>query len=79
MFVGVDSQDFTSDARAFARRFGLTYDSVHDGAGTVMTRYGVTGLPETWTLDRRGRLVDHIPGVTGAGRLDRAIERARRS
>ena len=53
--------------------------AVHDGSGSVMTRYGVTGLPETWTLDRRGRLVDHIPGVTDAGRLDRAIERARRS
>jgi len=79
VFVGVDSQDFTSDARRFARRFGLTYGSVHDGSGSVMTRYGVTGLPETWTLDRRGRLVDHIPGVADAGRLDSAIERARRS
>jgi cytochrome c biogenesis protein CcmG/thiol:disulfide interchange protein DsbE len=79
VFVGVDSQDFTSDARRFAHRFGLTYDSVHDGSGSVMTRYGVTGLPETWTLDRHGRLVDHIPGVTDAGRLDSAIERARRS
>ena len=79
VFVGVDSQDFTSDARRFARRFSLTYGSVHDGSGSVMTRYGVTGLPETWTLDRQGRLVDHIPGVTDAGRLDSAIERARRS
>jgi cytochrome c biogenesis protein CcmG, thiol:disulfide interchange protein DsbE len=79
IFIGVDSQDFTSDARRFAHRFGLTYASVHDGSGSVMTRYGVTGLPETWTLDRHGRLVDHIPGVTDAGRLDSAIERARRS
>jgi cytochrome c biogenesis protein CcmG/thiol:disulfide interchange protein DsbE len=79
VFVGIDSQDFTGDARRFTRRFGLTYGSVHDGSGSVMTRYGVTGLPETWTLDRRGRLVDHIPGVADARRLDRAIERARRS
>jgi cytochrome c biogenesis protein CcmG, thiol:disulfide interchange protein DsbE len=79
VFVGVDSQDFTSDARRFAHRFGLTYGNVHDGSGGVMTRYGVTGLPETWTLDRQGRLVDHIPGVTDAVRLDSAIERARRS
>jgi cytochrome c biogenesis protein CcmG/thiol:disulfide interchange protein DsbE len=79
VFVGVDSQDFTGDARAFARRFGLTYPSVHDGAGSLMTRYGVTGMPETWTVDRTGRLADHIAGVTDGPRLDRAIRRARRA
>jgi cytochrome c biogenesis protein CcmG/thiol:disulfide interchange protein DsbE len=79
VFVGIDSQDFTSDARAFARRFGLTYVSVHDGPGGVMTRYGVTGMPETWTVNRAGRLVDHIAGVTDGPGLDSAIERARRA
>jgi cytochrome c biogenesis protein CcmG/thiol:disulfide interchange protein DsbE len=79
VFVGIDSQDFTGDARAFARRFGLTYASVHDGSGGLMTRYGVTGMPETWTVDRRGRLIDHIAGATDAARLDGAINRARGS
>jgi cytochrome c biogenesis protein CcmG/thiol:disulfide interchange protein DsbE len=78
VFVGVDSQDFTSDARTFARRFGLDYASVHDGSGRLMTRYGVTGLPETWTVTRGGRLADHIGGVTDGRRLDSAIGRARR-
>src|SRR6266850_1046539 len=76
VFVGIDTQDFSSDARAFARRFGLTYASVHDGQGTLMTRYGVTGMPETWTVTRSGRLADHIGGVTDGRRLDSAIERA---
>ena len=78
VFVGIDSQDFTGDARAFARRYGLTYASVHDGSGSEMTRYGVTGLPETWTVGRSGRLADHIAGVTDGARLESAIERARR-
>ena len=79
LFLGIDSQDFTGDARAFSRRFGLTYASVHDGQGSLMTRYGVTGLPETWTVTRDGRLADHIAGVTDGPRLDSAIERARRA
>jgi cytochrome c biogenesis protein CcmG, thiol:disulfide interchange protein DsbE len=79
VFLGVDSQDFTGDARAFARRFGLTYASVHDGAGNVMTRYGVVGFPETWTVTRSGRLVDHVAGVVERRRLDSAIRRARRA
>src|SRR5262245_23761097 len=44
VFVGVDSQDFAGDARAFAHRHGLTYVSVHDGSGDLMSRYGVVGL-----------------------------------
>jgi cytochrome c biogenesis protein CcmG/thiol:disulfide interchange protein DsbE len=74
-FVGVDSQDFTGDARAFMRRHRLSYPSVHDGPGATMARYGVTGLPETWVVDRRGRLVDHVAGVVDAPRLRAAIER----
>ena len=75
VFVGIDSQDFTGDARAFMRRHRLSYPSVHDGAGSLMGRYGVTGLPETWLVDRQGRLVDHIAGVVDAPRLRAAIER----
>jgi cytochrome c biogenesis protein CcmG, thiol:disulfide interchange protein DsbE len=78
-FVGIDSQDFTGDARAFMRRHRLSYPSVHDGSGSMMTRYGVTGLPETWVVDGRGRLVDHIAGVADAQRLQSAIERGVRS
>jgi len=76
VFVGVDSQDFASDARAFAHRHGLTYASVHDGPGAVMNRYGVIGFPETWALDRRGRLVDHFVGPVDGRQLNRAIRRA---
>jgi cytochrome c biogenesis protein CcmG/thiol:disulfide interchange protein DsbE len=61
--VGVDSQDFTGDARRFAERNGITYPLVHDGPGDVMRRYDLTGLPETYFLDRQGRLVcGHIIG-----------------
>ena len=77
VFLGVDSQDFKRDARAFARRYALTYPSVHDGPGSVMTRYGVTGFPETWTVDRSGHLVDHVAGAVDARRLDSAVRRAR--
>jgi len=76
-FVGVDSQDFTGDGRAFARRHGWTYPSVHDGSGSVMSRYGVVGFPETWAVDSHGRLVDHVVGPVDARRLDIAIRRAR--
>ena len=61
--LGIDSQDFRGDARRFARKNGMTYPIVHDGPGDVMRRYDLTGLPETYFLDREGRLVcGHIIG-----------------
>jgi cytochrome c biogenesis protein CcmG, thiol:disulfide interchange protein DsbE len=55
--LGVDVQDFARDARRFARRYGMTYPLVRDGPGKTMTSYGVTGVPETLFVNRRGKLV----------------------
>jgi cytochrome c biogenesis protein CcmG/thiol:disulfide interchange protein DsbE len=61
--LGIDSQDFTGDARKFARDNGISYPIVHDGPGSTMRAYDLTGLPETYFLDRNGKLVcGHIVG-----------------
>ena len=55
--VGVDAQDFRQDARRFLKRFGVTYPVVYDGSGSTLGKWGVTGFPETFFIDRQGRLV----------------------
>jgi cytochrome c biogenesis protein CcmG, thiol:disulfide interchange protein DsbE len=61
--LGVDAWDGTSDAKRFARKYGITYPIVHDAPGSVVDRYGVTGFPETFFVDRSGKLVGaHISG-----------------
>jgi cytochrome c biogenesis protein CcmG/thiol:disulfide interchange protein DsbE len=77
VFVGVDAQDFDTDARRFMRRHGITYPNVHDGPGTTSARYGVSGFPETWFVDRSGNLVvEHISGPLASARIDRDIRLA---
>ena len=66
--VGVDAQDFRADARRFMRRYGMTYPVVHDGPGETLGDYDLTGFPETFFVDRRGRLV----GRRVAGAIDEA-------
>jgi cytochrome c biogenesis protein CcmG, thiol:disulfide interchange protein DsbE len=64
VFLGVDYHDVTSDARTFLAHHGVTYQTVQDGSGMVGDRYGLTGVPETFFIDRRGRLVGaHIVGT----------------
>jgi peroxiredoxin len=51
------------DVTAFARRLGLTFDILHDRSGTVQRLYQTTGVPESFLLDRRGRLVKRVIGA----------------
>jgi cytochrome c biogenesis protein CcmG/thiol:disulfide interchange protein DsbE len=55
--LGVDVQDIDTDARAFIQRYGLTYPQLRDKEGDGMRAdWGVVGYPETFVLDRQGRV-----------------------
>lgn len=73
--VGVDANDFRSDARGFMRRYGITYPVVYDGPGKTLGPWGITGFPETYVVDRKGRVVDAFVGAI-ASADDRARLRA---
>ncbi len=77
VFVGIDAKDVRSDARRFLARYGVTYPNVYDGKGSMIGRYGVTGYPETYFIDRSGRVRYRIAGpVREASDIDDGIERA---
>jgi cytochrome c biogenesis protein CcmG/thiol:disulfide interchange protein DsbE len=54
--LGVDVQDVTGDARAFAAKYGLSYPMLRDGPGATRDHLGILGLPETFVIDRKGRI-----------------------
>jgi cytochrome c biogenesis protein CcmG, thiol:disulfide interchange protein DsbE len=54
--LGVDVLDVASDARGFAHQYRLTYPLVRDGDGKVLGAWGVVAYPETFVVDRRGRI-----------------------
>jgi cytochrome c biogenesis protein CcmG/thiol:disulfide interchange protein DsbE len=60
--VGLDAKDFRADARRFAERYGLTFPLVYDGPGDSTSSFGVTGFPETFVIDREGRVVAAFKG-----------------
>jgi len=69
LFLGLNMQDITDDARAFIRDFGLTYPNVRDRGNEVARRYGATGLPETFFISATGNVVAHVIGVVSAQQL----------
>jgi cytochrome c biogenesis protein CcmG, thiol:disulfide interchange protein DsbE len=56
VLVGVNYQDKEEPAKRFLARFGHTFPNAPDPAGRVSVDYGVYGVPETYFIDRRGRL-----------------------
>jgi len=57
LLIGVDVWDSETDARAFLREFGVTYPNGPDPTGGILIEYGVTGIPETYFIDRDGQLL----------------------
>jgi len=77
VFVGVDGSDLTSAARSYINRYGVNYPVVRDIGGHAQSVWGVTGFPETFFVDRRGRVVPpHVNGPIPATDLNAAIRRA---
>jgi cytochrome c biogenesis protein CcmG/thiol:disulfide interchange protein DsbE len=74
--VGVTYQDSSGDARSYMRRYGLRYPVLLDPADNFVAPYGVTGVPETFIIDRHGRVVAADPEQMTKSWLDRALTHA---
>jgi len=61
--VGVNIQDLEPEARKFIAQFKVSYTNVRDRDGRVSRAYGTTGVPESFFIDRDGRVVRKFPGA----------------
>lgn len=77
LFLGLDIQDVRGDARGFLKQFGISYPTIRDPGKGVANDYGATGIPETYFLSSRGRVVAHVVGVVSERQLDSGVEAAR--
>jgi cytochrome c biogenesis protein CcmG/thiol:disulfide interchange protein DsbE len=74
--VGLDANDFKSDARNFARRYGVTYPIVHDGPGRLLDDYGLSAFPETFFIRPDGRLSSWTQGELSVEEIETGIRGA---
>jgi cytochrome c biogenesis protein CcmG/thiol:disulfide interchange protein DsbE len=54
--LGVDMLDITSRAEEFIREYELTYPMLKDKDGEGLETFGVVQYPETFAIDRQGRI-----------------------
>ncbi|MDA8392497.1 MAG: TlpA disulfide reductase family protein [Actinomycetota bacterium] len=75
VFLGVDVKDTAPAASAFARRYGVTYASVVDAAGSTTATYGILGLPDTYIVDPHGNIRFIIIGEIDPASFRSALDR----
>jgi cytochrome c biogenesis protein CcmG/thiol:disulfide interchange protein DsbE len=71
--VGVNLRDVQSDALGFVRRYGLTYPSLRDVDAELAREYGTASYPETFVIDRRGRIAAKRRGPVDQAWLDTTL------
>ncbi len=54
--LGVTYLDNSSDSEQFVRREHITYPVVRDISDNFVHSFGTTGVPETFVIDRQGRI-----------------------
>ncbi|MBI3997789.1 MAG: redoxin domain-containing protein [Armatimonadetes bacterium] len=77
IILGVNVQDLIPEAQRFIKETKTTFPTVRDRDNSVYKAYGLTGVPETFFVDRQGRIVRKFPGVvTDLRRWSESVEDA---
>jgi thiol-disulfide isomerase/thioredoxin len=74
--IGVDTQDSSSGARSFYRRWGWRHPSIADPRGELAARLGLQGTPTTFFLNARHQIVTQIVGATNLGGFNQGLAAA---
>jgi cytochrome c biogenesis protein CcmG/thiol:disulfide interchange protein DsbE len=75
--LGVTYLDASPDSEAFARRYHLSYPNLRDNDnGDFAHAYGTDQLPESFIVDRSGRIVAISRGEIEQGFIDKALRLA---
>ncbi len=74
-FFGISYKDVASASQAFLDEFGATYPFAAEPDSRTAKAYGVTGVPETFVIDRNGVIAAHWPGTVTPEELSTAIDK----
>jgi len=76
--VGLDENDVLSSAVSFTQKEGVGYPVGFDPEVIAASAYGVAGLPQTFFLNAKHRIVDRVFGAVTLADINRGIALATR-
>lgn len=69
LFIGVDYLDTPKEAMAYMVQYDITYPSGPDLGDKIADDYAITGVPETFFIDKAGNIAHVQIGPIGKGQL----------
>ena len=75
VFLGVDWTGIEGDALNYLKRFGITYANGPDLQTRIGPRYHISGVPETYVIDRNGNVQFTKISPTTVAELSGVIDR----
>jgi cytochrome c biogenesis protein CcmG/thiol:disulfide interchange protein DsbE len=77
--LGITYKDASPDSESFVRQFHLTYPNLRDKSGEFASSYGTDRLPESFIVNRAGRIVAISRGEIEQPFVEQAIKLAEAS
>lgn len=74
VFIGVDWVDVEPEARKYLERYDITYPNGPDLGSKIGHDYGLTGVPETFIIDKSGRVAFLKLGALTEAELIKTID-----
>lgn len=75
VFLGIDYTDTEPEALAYLEKYGVTYPNGPDLRTRISQMFRLTGVPETYFIDREGRLAYARKGpFASVGEIQNAID-----
>ena len=71
--VGLDENDVLGSAMSFTRKEGVSYPIGFDPEVIAASAYGVAGLPQTFFLNAKHRIVDRVFGAVTLADINHGI------
>ena len=75
VFLGINWVDVETEARKYLTRYDITYPNGPDLGSRIGQRFGLTGVPETFFIDKSGNIESFKLGALSATQLTSTIEK----
>lgn len=76
VLLGIDTNDPLKNALDYLKEYGITYPNAPDQGGRIEDAYRITGIPETFVVNKQGEIVQHFISTPNESDLRSEIERA---
>jgi cytochrome c biogenesis protein CcmG/thiol:disulfide interchange protein DsbE len=74
-FLGIDTRDIRSDALDLLEATGVGYPTAYDPRGMAAAEFGVLGMPTTFFIDARGKMLERYSGEMSEEQLRKTVDR----